>query len=56
MIDTLKTKYDELILDVYESNHDAIRFYEREGFEILETNVDENTGLIEKTMAWPREI
>ena len=56
MIDYLKLKYDELILDVYEFNEEAIKFYEREDFGIIEININEELQINEKTMAWPKEI
>ena len=42
-----------LQLKVYQKNTRAIRFYLREGFEILSEGVDEATGEKEYVMTWP---
>ena len=42
-----------LQLKVYQKNTRAIRFYLREGFEILSEGVDEATGEKEYVMSWP---
>lgn len=55
LLDVLKTKKAELRLNVYQKNTRAIRFYEREGFQIQGEGVDEATGEKDWAMTWRRE-
>ena len=48
----VKNINDELMLQVYEKNSNAIKFYMREGFQISRDQVDENTGEAEIVMIW----
>lgn len=41
-----------LDLAVYSANAPAIRFYERHGFVVLNEQLDEHTGHLEKVMRW----
>ena len=50
----VKNNKDELILQVYEKNSNAIKFYMREGFQISGNRVDENTGETEIVMIWKK--
>lgn len=50
----VKESRAELSLHVYEKNTRAVRFYQREGFAVRGTGVDENTGETEYLMAWKR--
>lgn len=52
LLDFLKAKKPELRLNVYQKNTRAIRFYEREGFQIQSEGLDEATGEKDDTMAW----
>lgn len=48
LLNYVKGKRNKLILNVYQKNTRAISFYQREGFEIQYSGLDEATG--EKTM------
>ena len=50
LLDFLKAKKPELHLNVYRKNTRAIRFYEREGFQIQSEGLDEATGEKDDTM------
>lgn len=52
LLDFLKAKKLELHLNVYQKNTRAIRFYEREGFQIQSEGLDEATGEKDYAMAW----
>lgn len=55
LLDYAKSRKARLTLRVYQKNKRAVRFYEREGFQIQQKAVDENTGEKELLMAWERE-
>lgn len=52
LLDFIKTKKTELRLNVYRKNTRAIRFYQREGFEILNEGLDEAVGEKDCAMLW----
>lgn len=52
MINYVKNKRKELLLNVYQKNTRAISFYQREGFEIQCSGFDEATGEKDYLMAW----
>ncbi len=52
LVDFLKTKKAGLRLNVYQKNTRAIRFYEREGFQIRDEGLDEATGEKDYVMVW----
>ena len=52
LLDYVKAKNHELRLNVYRKNTRAIRFYEREGFEIQREGVDEFTDEKDYLMIW----
>ena len=52
LINYVKNKRKELLLNVYQKNIRAISFYQREGFEIQCSGVDEATGEKDYLMAW----
>ena len=54
LLDFVKDKKDSLELSVYEKNTRAMNFYKREGFEIGEKNIDENTDEVEIKMIWTK--
>ena len=54
LLDFIKTKKTELHLHVYQKNTRAVRFYQREGFEIRCAGVDASTGEQDYTMVWKR--
>ena len=45
----------QLRLDVYQKNIRAVRFYQREGFEISGEHTEQNTGEREYSMIWKRQ-
>lgn len=55
LLDFMKEKHGALTLEVYQRNTDAVRFYLREGFQIVAERVDESTGEAEYVMGWKRE-
>ena len=52
LLNFIKGRKEKLQLNVYEKNTRAIRFYQREGFQILCKSLDENTGEKEYVMVW----
>lgn len=54
LLEFCKAKYDTLSLSVYKRNVGAIDFYKREGFDIKNIQIDENTGEEEYFMVWSR--
>ena len=46
---------NKLLLNVYQKNKSAISFYQREGFEIQYSGLDEATGEKDYVMAWQRK-
>lgn len=56
LLDFVKGKKQELTLNVYQKNERAVRFYEREGFYIVESTMDESTGEKEYLMRWSCKV
>ena len=54
LLNKIKEKKDNLILNVYKKNENAIMFYEKNNFIITSENIDKNTNEIEYTMNWKR--
>ena len=52
LLNYVKGKRNKLILNVYLKNTRAISFYQREGFEIQHSGLDEATGEKDYVMAW----
>ena len=52
LLDFVKEKKQELTLNVYRKNERAVRFYEREGFQIVDRTVDKSTDEKEYLMKW----
>ena len=52
LLNYVKGKRNKLILNVYQKNTRAISFYQREGFEIQHSGLDEATGEKDYIMAW----
>lgn len=52
ILDYCKSLKRELSLSVYEKNIKAYSFYSREGFQVVEKKIDENTNEIELVMCW----
>ena len=55
LLNYVKGKRNNLLLNVYQKNARAISFYQREGFEIQCNGIDEATGERDYTMAWQRK-
>lgn len=54
LLDYVKEIKRELTLHVYVKNERAVRFYQREGFQILKKMTDDATGEEEYLMGWKR--
>lgn len=52
LLDCCKSLKRELTLSVYKKNQKAYYFYIREGFQVVEKKIDENTNEIELVMYW----
>ena len=52
LLDFIKEKKQELTLNVYQKNVRAVRFYERQGFQIIDRSIDKNTAEKEYLMRW----
>lgn len=52
LINQVKKENLNLKLSVYEKNTNAIKFYKKQGFEIIEKNIDSDTNEYEYTMVW----
>ena len=55
LLNYVKGKRNNLLLNVYQKNARAISFYQREGFEIQCNGIDEATGKRDYAMAWQRK-
>lgn len=54
LLDFIKTKRDELNLSVYEKNTRATEFYKREGFVVVDKNIEEDNDEVELLMSWSK--
>lgn len=55
LLNYVKGKRNKLILNVYQKNTRVISFYQREGFEIQYSGLDEATGEKDYVMAWQQK-
>ena len=55
LLNYAKNKRNKLFLNVYQKNIRAIAFYQREGFEIQYSGMDEATGEKDYVMAWQQK-
>ena len=55
LLNFIKMKRDRLCLRVYQKNERAIRFYQREGFEIRGEGLETSTGEKDYEMIWQRK-
>ena len=55
LINKSKEKYKKLTLNVYEKNKQAIKFYQNQGFNIVNKSIDEQTKEIELFMEWTKK-
>ena len=54
LLDRIKENKDNLTLNVYKKNANAIKFYEKNNFIITKENIDKDTNEIEYTMTWSK--
>lgn len=54
LLEKVKQLKPKLILNVYEKNKKAIKFYEKNGFKIIKENTDKETNEKEYTMIWEK--
>lgn len=52
LIDYCKSKYKNLTLDVFLKNENALRFYKKNGFKVIDKKVNEDTEELEYTMKY----
>ena len=55
LLNYAKDKRNKLLLNVYQKNARAISFYQREGFEVQHSGLDEATGEKDYVMAWQQK-
>ena len=55
LLNHVKSKKNTLLLNVYQKNTQAISFYQREGFKIKESGLDEATGEKDYVMEWQKK-
>ena len=55
LLNYAKDKRSKLLLNVYQKNTRAISFYQREGFEIQHSGLDEATGEKDYVMVWQQK-
>ena len=55
LLDYAKDRKSKLLLKVYQKNTRAVRFYQREGFEIQCEGVDDDTGEKDYAMIWQQK-
>ena len=55
LLNYVKGKRNKLILNVYQKNTRAISFYQREGFEVQYSGLDEVTGEKDYVMTWQQK-
>lgn len=55
LLNYVKGKRNKLILNVYQKNTRAISFYQREGFEVQYSGLDEATGEKDYVMTWQQK-
>lgn len=55
LLDFVKERKEELSLRVYQKNEKAIRFYQREAFQVQEEGIDEDTKEKEYLMIWRKQ-
>lgn len=54
LLSACQDRYDSLALHVYCDNEKAVRFYDRNGFQVKERGLDEATGAMEQNMIWAK--
>lgn len=54
LIDYIKSKYENITLDVYNKNEKALNFYYKNNFKILDSKIDEETKELEYTLFYKK--
>ena len=55
LLDYAKDRKSKLLLKVYQKNTRAVRFYQREGFEIQSEGLDDDTDEKDYAMIWQQK-
>lgn len=55
LLNYIKNLYNELYLNVYKNNDNALEFYKKHNFNIIKEKIDENTNEIELVMQYKKE-
>lgn len=55
LLNYIKNLYNELYLNVYKNNDNAIEFYKKHNFNIIKEKIDENTNEIELVMQYKKK-
>lgn len=55
LLNYIKNLYNELYLNVYKNNDNAIEFYKKHNFNIIKEQIDKNTNEIELVMQYKKE-
>lgn len=55
LLDFAKTIRNELTLNVYQKNIRAVKFFQREHFEFIQTGIDKDTNEKEYIMIWKQQ-
>ncbi|MBE6049753.1 MAG: GNAT family N-acetyltransferase [Clostridium sp.] len=56
LLEYVKNIYSNLTLTVYSENFNAVEFYKKEGFIVLDEHIDENVNRLELTMKYDEKI
>lgn len=56
LLEDAKNRYNNLTLDVYDKNIDAINFYKRNNFIEISRKLDDENNEVELKMEWKRDI
>jgi len=54
LLDYLKNNYSNLSLDVYDKNFRAVKFYQKNGFTIVSTDINSDSDEKEYRMTWAK--
>lgn len=54
LIDYIKSKYENITLDVYNKNGKALNFYYKNNFKVLDSKIDEETKELEYTLFYKK--
>ncbi|MGG7163393.1 N-acetyltransferase [Clostridium ihumii] len=54
LIDYIKSKYENITLDVYNKNEKALNFYYKNNFKVLDSKFDEETKELEYTLFYKK--